>query len=269
MAAEADRNRAIFNTEIDNYMDLALKPGEFELLRLYQHRWLETDMLDLGVGSGRTALTFARLARSYVGIDYAPRMIEACRQRVGESETETVKFLVCDATNLSELYGRKFDLILFSFNGIDCVHHEQRLQVLGEIRTLLKPDGRFFFSAHSLDIFPFPLRLTRKGNVSLARRLYRCWRETMVYVRRKWHNRKIDVAAARERGWVILVDGEHDFTARFYYITPEHQVKQLAEHGFETLAVYDIDGQPIDYRTPPVQFWMYYLCRPTVDGRHG
>jgi SAM-dependent methyltransferase len=263
MAAETDQNQAIFNAEAEKYLDLALQPGEFELLRLYQHRWLETDMLDLGVGAGRTALTFARLARSYVGVDYAPRMIELCRARIGESDSVT--FLVCDATNLSPLYGRQFDLILFSFNGIDCVSPEQRLQILGEVRKLLKPDGRFFFSAHSLDVFPFRLGLEGKGTLNYPRWLYRCWYRLAVHVKRKWYNWKIDVLEARKRGWAILVDGEHHFSGRYYYTTPEHQVKQLAEAGFETIAVYDINGRPTDWRSPPPHFWFHYLCRHAAD----
>ena len=33
-------------------------------------------VLDLGVGAGRTSYTFAAIAGEYVGVDYAPTMIE-------------------------------------------------------------------------------------------------------------------------------------------------------------------------------------------------
>ena len=37
-------------------------------------------ILDLGVGAGRTTASLADGAKSYVGIDYSPGMVEACRK---------------------------------------------------------------------------------------------------------------------------------------------------------------------------------------------
>ena len=124
----------------------------------------DMDVLDLGVGAGRTSFTFAALVRTYIGIDYAPAMVEICRSRFGENDRQ--KFLCLDAADLSTFDDQKFDLVLFSFNGIDTVELKQRRKILQEVHRLLKPDGYFFFSGHSLDAFPWPIewprfRLTR------------------------------------------------------------------------------------------------------------
>jgi ubiquinone/menaquinone biosynthesis C-methylase UbiE len=263
MADEAEsvqRNKSVFEREREHYLERALFPAEFELLRLYRDRWRETDLLDLGVGAGRTALTFSILARRYVGIDYAPGMVELCKQRIPESDS--VRFVVADATDLSLFYDAPFDVVLFSFNGLDCVSHEQRLQVLGEVHKVLEPDGHFFFSSHSLHVVPFRLKMPRRGRVSLVRWLYRCAWKLSWFVKQKYHNRGVRIEEAKRRGWVILADGEHNFEGRFYYVDPKFQVEQLAAAGFEVVTVYDQNGKPVDWRTPTDDTWLHYLCRP-------
>ena len=140
-------------------------------------------MLDLGVGAGRTSYTFAALVRTYIGIDYAPAMIEICRSRFGESGRQ--KFICLDAADLSKFGDSRFDLVLFSFNGIDCVELEKRRKILREVRRLLKPDGVFFFSGGSLDVFPWPLHWPRF-------RFNRPLRSIIAFVRSAlWNGRRL------------------------------------------------------------------------------
>ena len=98
---------------------LALTPPERVLLNRLRGRWAETDMLDLGVGAGRTAYTFAAITRDYVGLDFAPGMIERARRAVPEDEH--THFAVQDVRDLSPWHGRGFGVVLFSFNGLDAV----------------------------------------------------------------------------------------------------------------------------------------------------
>ena len=53
------------------------------------------DVLDLGVGAGRTSLHFAPVAKSYLGVDYSQAMIEACSRRM-----PGVRFLLADARSM-------------------------------------------------------------------------------------------------------------------------------------------------------------------------
>ncbi|HWO41630.1 MAG TPA: class I SAM-dependent methyltransferase [Candidatus Eisenbacteria bacterium] len=59
-----------------------LQPAERTVLALLEPALASMDMLDIGVGGGRTALHFAHRMRLYVGIDYSPEMIAACRARL-------------------------------------------------------------------------------------------------------------------------------------------------------------------------------------------
>ena len=108
-------------------------------------------ILDLGVGCGRTSPVLASGAASYVGVDYSPEMIEICRSRFASFE-----FRVADAANLSEFPGSSFDLVVFSFNGLDYLFPNQtRQSCIREVYRLLEVGGLFIFSSHNARcVFP-------------------------------------------------------------------------------------------------------------------
>jgi ubiquinone/menaquinone biosynthesis C-methylase UbiE len=102
-------------------------------------------ILDLGVGGGRTTPYLASNASRYVGIDYAPEMVAACRTKFPDLE-----FHVCSAADLSAFASSSFNVVLMAFNGIDYViPDETRLQALREIHRVLTPDGLLIFSSHN------------------------------------------------------------------------------------------------------------------------
>lgn len=228
---------------------------------LLKHRWPQIDMLDLGVGAGRTAYTFAAITRSYVGVDYAPRMVEWCRRRIGESES--IKFLHADASKLGLLGEIKFDVVLFSYNGIDSVEHEQRLQILRQIRARLRDSNSlFFFSAHSLLCFPFRRELPKLRGQGLLRWILQLWRELPIYLRVRLNNAHHNRKELRRNGWAILRDGCHGLETAFYYILPEVQVQQLEKEGFSVLRVLDPSGNEVDWKNvSEEQAWLHYICR--------
>jgi cyclopropane fatty-acyl-phospholipid synthase-like methyltransferase len=46
-------------------------------------------VLDIGVGGGRTSPYLAGKASRYVGIDYAPEMLQVCREKYPQKRTAT------------------------------------------------------------------------------------------------------------------------------------------------------------------------------------
>ncbi len=110
-----------------------------EVKFLFDYTKEEERVLDLGCGNGRFSIYLEKA--DYVGVDFSEGMIEEARKRFPEK-----KFLVSDAFNLpfKENY---FDKIY----SIAVVHqipsHEYRLQVLSEIKRVLKKGGMFFLTA--------------------------------------------------------------------------------------------------------------------------
>ena len=238
-----------------NVYKLALQPPEQKLLRRFKGRWQEIDMLDVGVGAGRTGYTFAPVARSYVGIDFSAQMIEFSRRFVGEDET--IRFAVADARDLSEFAEGAFDLVLFSFNGIDLASLEDREVILCEIRRIVSADGCFAFQSHSLDAFEPPIRRFRPSH---PRSTYRSLRKSVRFDR---VNPDLDLDAARARGWALVRDPENDLALPHYYVSAGFQLRQLEKTGFRPVQVWDDAGRSIDPTQPQRSKYLFYVSEPT------
>lgn len=254
----AEANHAVYERHPQAYDSRELQRPERVLLRRFRGRWPEMTMLDIGVGSGRTAYTFAAITKRYVGIDYSPVMVELSRERIGEDET--TRFEVCDARDMAQTLGERFDLVLFSFNGLDSVGHEDRLRILSQAREVVKDDGRFFFSSHSIATLPMRANFPELRPLHPVRSAYTVVRAARLAWKLERANR--GARGWERRGWAQLRDDAHDFQGLWYYVLPEYQVTQLGEAGFSVVEVYDVDGRPVSPSSPGRGPWLHYLCAP-------
>jgi SAM-dependent methyltransferase len=237
--------------------DLSLTRPERSLLEQLRGAWQDLDMLDLGVGAGRTAYTFAALARRYVGVDFSPRMIERARRVVAEDDRTS--FVVRDVRDLSPWHGQSFGVVLFSFNGIDAVDPGDRALVLAEVRKVIADDGLFAFSSHSLHALPLDIHLRRPSLRAPLSSTYRSMRRTLGLARA---NRQLDLERAQERGWALVRDGAHDFSLLLCYVSPAYQVAQLAQAGFPSCRILDMSGRAVDADAPGRDPHLFYIARP-------
>ncbi|MEX1306447.1 MAG: class I SAM-dependent methyltransferase [Rhodovibrionaceae bacterium] len=93
-------------------------------------------LLDLGCGTGSLALGFAARGAQVTGIDRAPEMVEAARQRAEQAGLE-VSFRVAPAEQ-TELPAKIFDAVTAG----QCWHWFDRPRAGAELRRLLAPGGR-------------------------------------------------------------------------------------------------------------------------------
>ena len=117
-----------------------------------------SDILDLGVGAGRTASVLAPLARTYLGVDYSEEMIAAAKRNFPQ-----YRFSVMDAADLSPLANESFDVIIFSFNGLSYLFpDDKRLACIRECHRVLRRGGILIFSLHNCrSLFVRPARTSR------------------------------------------------------------------------------------------------------------
>jgi ubiquinone/menaquinone biosynthesis C-methylase UbiE len=219
-----------------------LQPPERTIFQLVQPRLPQSRMLDLGVGGGRTTVHFAAHAAEYVGADYSAGMIDACHARFAG---ERYEFKVADARELP-FEDRSFDFVLFSYNGIDYVPHEDRQRVFSEIHRVLRSGGQFAFSTHNLDNAPVLLSL--KPTVRPRAML------------RRWRLRRVNppLREIRRRQWMVLQDGALHGGLETYYVRREEQLRQLDAAGFTDVKVFQLDGKVA--REGATDPWLYYLC---------
>jgi SAM-dependent methyltransferase len=96
-------------------------------------------VLDLGCGDGTTALPAARLGADVLGVDIASNLVEAGNRRVRAEGLLNCRFQQGDATNLTELADRSFDLVVSIFGAMFA---PKPFDVAKEMVRVARPGGR-------------------------------------------------------------------------------------------------------------------------------
>jgi SAM-dependent methyltransferase len=240
-----------------------LQAGELAILKHLGQQIQDQPILDLGIGAGRTILPLSKVSQNYVGVDYSALMVEAAREEYPDKDLRAM-----DARDLSAFAEGSFQFVLFSFNGIDYVTHEGRLQVLAEVLRVLRPGGWFAFSSHNRAAYGKPVQSNGpssaqppKAKRSLLRLLVGA-RNRLYYLLAGWYYRmKNRGLEFRCESYAILRDLSQLRSLLTYHVTLAAQVQQLSEVGFTSGSVlaYDDSGQVVtaDDSSP----WIYYLAR--------
>lgn len=255
-AEMAERTRGIFDRQPEPYAGVDLHPAERRLLAEVGPRWGQVAMLDLGVGSGRTTLTFGAICGEYVGIDFSPAMVRRAREHAAAIPRARID--QGDARDLSAFAAGHFDVVLFSFNGLDAVDHDDRRRVLREVARVLKPRGRFVFSSHNL----IPPWERARPATSLRRPVFlaRVWLGALRRrVRFRAANGAIDWNDVTRRGHAVFVEA-HDYALPQYFVTPTECARQVAEAGLVLDAVVAMDGTDLAAPHRAHDPWLFYWC---------
>ncbi len=255
-----DANQSAYRrrTLVSYYSQLQqLQPAERSICERLQDQLSSLRLLDIGVGGGRTTQHLARQTLFYLGIDYAPEMIAACQKRFA-GLPETVQFAVQDARDLSAFANQSFDLIWFSYNGLDYMSHGERLQFLAEVKRLIAPGGYFCFSSHNLQ--GMEREFTLKSQLILNPVF--SYVNLVMWLILRVCNRQLSSAQLSQLDYAVIRDASHNFRLQTYYIRPQAQLEQLAQFFGEVTVYGWQSGQAI---APPElaqhrEMWLYYLC---------
>lgn len=220
-------------------------------------------ILDIGIGGGRTAGLLAD-GRDYTGIDYTAGMVERAR-----ANHPTLRFEHMDARDLSAFPDASFDLVVFSFNGIDSVDPDGRVRVLEEVSRVLSPGGRFVFSTFHKDwqgfnALPDYRRVEwTMDPLRLGFRLYRYVEGGILKAIRLRKHRTLEVRADDH---AILMHGAHDFGIMVHATTCQHLLDQLGQAGFagEPLLM-DRDGHVLGHQWPSSLHFLYVVAQKPLQ----
>ena len=152
-----------------------------------------------------------------------------------------------------------FDLVIFSYNGIDYVAHVDRLKILAEIRRVLKRGGVFFFSSHNRDYSG--LTDVRKPAVALTWHPLKLAYRFAAYGHARWNSRRLARRTIEWDEYAILNDKALNHGLLTYYVSCEKQHEQLVHAGFARIEIFDTKGREIEARGAfRDDFMIHYLA---------
>ena len=206
--------------------------------------------LDIGIGGGRTTFHIAPKVKEYVGVDYAEEMVKVSSTEFAAANTS---FYAMDARNMQQLESSRFDIILFSFNGIDYIDLDGRQLVMKEVNRILKPGGTFLVSTHNT------WKLASLYSYAYVKHPWAWLKKIKTTFKLRKVNGPMEQFANKD--FFIIKDGAEDFGLEVAYIQPEFFVNQMNKKGFtlDCILQYntgaEIKLEDINRNTDP---WIYY-----------
>src|SRR5690349_7979279 len=235
-------NRASWSTPlaVANFSDQGfVDAGEQAAFLAVASRVRGQPAIDIGVGTGRTVPLVRLLTDDYVAMDYAPDMVVACRHNHPDVDVR-----IGDVRDLAQFGDACYGLVLFSFNGIDNLAHEDRARALAELLRVARPGGWVMFSTHNLagpSYREAPWRGYRSSGSSWYRALRWAARLPFELPRhaRRWRNWLRNRHLNRFGGdWAEHISAPNDFGLVQHYVTLDALYAELTQAGFGWIEVY-------------------------------
>lgn len=227
---------------------------EQTILEMFKNQWQYWRVLDIGIGTGRTTNYFAPVAKEYVGVDYAESMVQTCEKQFGNLSPQ-VKIQLGDVRSMPQFETGYFDFVMFSYNGLDSISHDDRMLALAEMKRVGKKGGYLFFSSHNLQYMSNMYKI--RHNYSLRYFVHRCLRlfKLLYYNGLPGKYKHLD--------YTVIRDDVHQFRMNHYYAKPAVVMAQLQHFGLKNIRVFpskasgEIDIATLD--SVDQYGWLHYL----------
>ena len=153
-----DREERFWNKLADKYSrrpisDEATYEKKLEITRQYFQPDME--VLEIGCGTGTTAIAHAPYVKHILATDLAPRMIEIARDKAQDAGIDNVTFEASSVAAL-EVSDASIDAVM-AHNLLHLL--DDREQAIADIHRVLKPGGVFVSSTACIGDMTLPLRL--------------------------------------------------------------------------------------------------------------
>ena len=136
-AVEYDQHTNGVRGDVEFYRELALSA--------------EGPVVELGVGTGRTAIPAALAGAEVLGLDLSPEMLELCRTKAVEARAATLSLAVADMRRFA--LARTVDLVVIPHRAF--LHNltiGDQLSTLASCRGALRPGGRLALNVFNPDL---------------------------------------------------------------------------------------------------------------------
>lgn len=121
--------------------------GQEELARLRPFIDADSVVVDIGCGIGRIAQYVAPVCRVLWAVDVSDAMLERARRRM--ASLDNVRYAICEDTHVPAIGDGSVDFV-YSILVLQHLEREDAFLLLEDIRRMLRPGGRAFFTWPSL-----------------------------------------------------------------------------------------------------------------------
>lgn len=230
-----------------------LFPAEKVVFEKYADFIAKADVLDLGIGGGRTTAYLADKCHSYTGVDYSEPFAKMVKKK-----HPGLAIFTADARHLDRFSDASFDFINFSFNGIDYSGLDDRLKIIAEVHRLLKPGGLFFFSTHNRSHYSFDQWPWNDPKISTLVKI-KTFIKLIPFISRKFRNQKLETVEADH---AIINNAAHSYGLMTFYTTPRLLRRHLSKAGFGETDLYSRSGKIVDDER--LDDYMFVVTRKTA-----
>ena len=229
-------NRAVYNSPgvYRYYLSKILMPAEVACLLKYQTHIFQKDVLDIGVGAGRTTRYLAPLARRYEAVDYSSVMVGYMKETMPEISVRQANF-----RDLTMFEDGSFDFVFATDNVIDALPHEDRLQALREAHRVLRRGGILAFSSHNIQYkkaFGGPQLNWSCNPVRFAA-------NCANYILSRWNHYRVAPLRRTLSEYALINDPGHRYACLHYYAARSTVCSQLARAELRFIEAFDTDGR--------------------------
>jgi SAM-dependent methyltransferase len=238
--------------------------GEAMVMRRVAAQASRLPILDIGVGAGRTLPYLRSLSDEYVAIDYLEEMVELTSSRFPDARIEHR-----DARDLSAFADDAFGLVLFSFNGIDGLAHEDRPKVFSAVERILRPGGLFAFSTHNLEHRCAGRPPWDRRRFGPANGLRSVIGSTVRLPRNIAPYRRLRTQDFHGDGWASLVDPAYNYGVVMHYVTLAEALREPQMAGLDAeVEAFTTSGERVepgdDTSDSP---WLHLIARKPAGAK--
>ncbi len=232
---QEDVNRAIYASPrvYRYYLSRRLTPAEIACFEKYSAKIRGGDILDVGVGAGRTAYHLAPIARRYEAIDYSPVMVSYMRKTFSSLNVHQADF-----ANLSIFPDSSFDFVFAADNVIDALSHENRLRALRESARVLRPGGILAFTSHNLHYKRALSPPWFDWSANPIRLAMNCAKYALSW----WNHIRVGRLRRITPEYALLNDRGHHYAILHYYLLRSAVRSQLAATGLRFIEAFTPQG---------------------------